>query len=74
MGNGSDREEQKRGQRKQEEGKREIVQSNNEMIQILNTEHTSHWRGRERVRCCKGNRRSEGNGVGGEGGGGEERE
>ena len=48
MGNGSDREEQKRGQRKQEEGKREIVQSNNEMIQILNTEHISQWRGRER--------------------------
>ena len=48
MGNGSDREEQKRGQRKQEERKREIVQTNNEMIQILNTEHTSQWRGRER--------------------------
>ena len=43
------------------------------MIQILNTEHISQWRGRERVGCCKGNRRGEGNGVGrgeGEGGGG----
>ena len=41
------------------------------MIQIMNTEHTSHWRVRERVGCWKGNRRSEGNGVGGEGGEGE---
>ena len=35
------------------------------MIQILNTEHTSQWRGRERVGCWKGNRRGEGNGIGG---------
>ena len=42
------------------------------MIQILNTEHTSQWRGRERVGCCKGNRRGEGNGIGG--GRGRERE
>ena len=45
------------------------------MIQILNTEYTSQWRGRERVGCWKENRRGEGNGIGGgrKGGGGRER-